>query len=131
MNAITTDVEPKHAQDHLSPGLLGWTERGLVPDALVRLGIRALCKRRLAAELAGNAEQQAVRFQAGIESLRESPIAIHTDAANAQHYELPPAFFQAIGRVCSSTRSVTYCSFTRSFWKRGSRAIRSSSPPSR
>jgi len=94
MNAITTDVEPKHAQDHLSPGLLGWTERGFVPDALVRLGIRALCKRRLAAELAGNAEQQAVRFQAGIESLRESPIAIHTDAANAQHYELPPAFFQ-------------------------------------
>ena len=26
--------------------------------------------------------------------LRHSPVAIHTDAANAQHYELPPAFFE-------------------------------------
>jgi len=94
MNAITTDLEPKHARDEPGTGILGWAERGLVPDALVRLGIRALCKRRLSTELAGNPEQRAARFQAGIESLRASPIAIHTDAANTQHYELPPAFFQ-------------------------------------
>jgi cyclopropane-fatty-acyl-phospholipid synthase len=99
MNAITTAVEPKPAHDDRSTGLLGWAERGLLPDTLIRLGIRALCRRRLAAELAGSAEQQAARFQAGIESLRGSPIAIHTDAANAQHYELPPAFFQScLGR---------------------------------
>jgi cyclopropane-fatty-acyl-phospholipid synthase len=61
----------------------------------VRLGIRALCKRRLTAETRGDVEEQAARFQAAIESLRASAIAIHTDAANAQHYELPPAFFKS------------------------------------
>jgi cyclopropane-fatty-acyl-phospholipid synthase len=95
MNAITTAVDSKHAQDDPGVGVLGWAERGWLPDALVRLGIRALCKRRLAAELSGDAEEQRARFQAGIESLRASPIAIHTDAANTQHYELPPAFFQS------------------------------------
>ncbi len=37
---------------------------------------------------------QAARFAERIEMLRHSPVAIHTDAANAQHYELPPAFFE-------------------------------------
>ena len=64
-------------------------------------------KRRLSAELRGDAEQRAARFQAGIESLRASPIAIHTDAANAQHYELPPAFFQ----FCLGTRLKYSCAY--------------------
>jgi len=95
MNAITTAIETKQAEQGPGIGALGWAERGLLPDALLRFGIRALCKRRLRTELRGSVEDQAARFQAGIESLRASPIAIHTDAANAQHYELPPAFFQA------------------------------------
>ena len=95
MNAITPAIETRPAEPGPGTGILGWAERGLLPDSLLRLGIRALCKRRLSAELRGGVEEQAGRFQAGIESLRRSPIAIHTDAANAQHYELPPAFFQA------------------------------------
>ena len=35
-----------------------------------------------------------------IDELRDSPVAIHTDAANAQHYEVPPAFFE----LCLGTR---------------------------
>jgi cyclopropane-fatty-acyl-phospholipid synthase len=31
---------------------------------------------------------------AASDDLRESAVAIHTDAANAQHYELPPRFFE-------------------------------------
>lgn len=42
----------------------------------------------------GGLDEQAVRFAERIEMLRHSPVAIHTDAANAQHYELPPAFFE-------------------------------------
>jgi cyclopropane-fatty-acyl-phospholipid synthase len=95
MNAITPAIETRPAEPGPGTGILGWAERGLLPDSLLRLGIRALCKRRLSAELRGGVEEQAGRFQAGIESLRRSPIAIHTDAANAQHYELPPVFFQA------------------------------------
>jgi cyclopropane-fatty-acyl-phospholipid synthase len=107
MNAITATVEPRPVRDEPGTGVLGWAERGLLPDALVRLGIRALCRRRLAAETRGDLEEQGARFQAGIESLRGSPIAIHTDAANAQHYELPPAFF----RVCLGRRLKYSCAW--------------------
>jgi cyclopropane-fatty-acyl-phospholipid synthase len=81
-------------QDRPAVGLLGWAERGLLPDAALRYGIRRLCAHRLREELQGGTEAQARRFQERIELLRRSPVAIHTDAANAQHYELPPAFFQ-------------------------------------
>jgi cyclopropane-fatty-acyl-phospholipid synthase len=87
------------AQERPAGGLLGLAERGRIPDALVRLGIRRLCARRLREERAGGLECQAARHAARIEMLRRSPVAIHTDAANAQHYELPPAFFElCLGR---------------------------------
>lgn len=80
--------------DAPAPGLLGLAERGVLPDALVRLGIRRLCERRLREESAGGPMLQSARFAAQVAALRESRVAIHTDAANRQHYELPPAFFQ-------------------------------------
>ena len=99
MNAIA-DRLPELAHDAAAPGLLGWAERGWLPDALVRFGIRRLCAQRLRDERAGGLDAQAARFQQLIDDLRESPVAIHTDAANAQHYELPPAFF----RLCLGAR---------------------------
>lgn len=82
------------ATDRPAPGLLGLAERGLVPDALLRLGIRRLCAERLAAEYAGGIDAWTARNQDLIARLRASAVAIHTDAANAQHYELPTTFFQ-------------------------------------
>lgn len=82
------------AVDRPAPGLLGLAERGLVPDALLRLGIRRLCAERLAEEYAGGIDAWTARDQQLIASLRASAVAIHTDAANAQHYELPTTFFQ-------------------------------------
>lgn len=78
------------------PGLLTLAERGLLPDALVRLGIRRLCAQRLREERQGGLEAQADRFEQRIAELRQSVVAIHTEAANAQHYELPPAFFEQV-----------------------------------
>ena len=75
-------------------GMLGLAERGLLPDAMLRAGIRHLCAARLADERAGGLEQQGRRYQQLIEQLRHSPVAIHTDTANAQHYELPAEFFE-------------------------------------
>jgi cyclopropane-fatty-acyl-phospholipid synthase len=69
-------------------------ERGLVPDVLTRFGIRRLCAGRLRQERAGDAEQSHERLRRRIAELRASPIAIETRAANEQHYELPPPFFQ-------------------------------------
>lgn len=88
------------AQDRAAPGLLGLAERGLIPDALLRAGIRRLCAQRLREERAGGLGAQTARFTQRIDELRSSPVAIETDAANAQHYELPPEFF----RLCLGPR---------------------------
>ncbi|MBU6198326.1 MAG: class I SAM-dependent methyltransferase [Xanthomonadaceae bacterium] len=81
-------------------GLTGLAERGLLPDWMIRAGIRRLCAQRLHAQGAGDAVAAWTRFQSCLDELRESPVAIHTDAANAQHYELPPRFFE----LCLGTR---------------------------
>ncbi|MDQ3160471.1 MAG: class I SAM-dependent methyltransferase [Pseudomonadota bacterium] len=80
--------------DNPAPGLLGMAERGSMPDSVLRAGIRRMCRQRLAEESAGGPQAISEQFQKQIAILRESPVAIHTDAANRQHYELPPAFFQ-------------------------------------
>lgn len=73
--------------------------RDLLPDAVLRFGIRRLLRQRLREEDRGSAEAQARALQALVEELRQSPIAIQTAAANEQHYEVPTRFFQlCLGR---------------------------------
>jgi cyclopropane-fatty-acyl-phospholipid synthase len=69
-------------------------ERGVAPDLVIRLGIRRLLQQRLEAEAEGGPEFVRERQQAFVRRLRESPIAIDTDKANAQHYEVPSRFFE-------------------------------------
>ena len=71
-------------------------ERGLLPDFLVRLGIRRLLRARLAEEDKGGPEAQQQHLMKLIGRLRQSPIAINTVDANLQHYELPPGFFELV-----------------------------------
>ena len=71
-------------------------EAGLVPDALIRVGIRSLLRERLREEHRGGPEAQQEHLAALVASLRSSPIAIHTALANAQHYELPSGFFELV-----------------------------------
>jgi len=74
-------------------------ERGLLPDALVRLGIRRLLRRRLISEQAGSCEDRAARFEELLAACRTGPIAVQTDKANEQHYEVPAEFFlRVLGR---------------------------------
>ncbi|MBU6404382.1 MAG: SAM-dependent methyltransferase, partial [Proteobacteria bacterium] len=75
-------------------GTIALAESGLLPDSLVRAGIRRLCAERLREEWRGGAERVGQRQVALLDSLRNSALALHTDLANAQHYELPPEFFQ-------------------------------------
>ena len=72
--------------------LIDMTELGFVPHPLVRLGIRRLCGQRLTAlaESVGKEPQFIERY---VDSLRHSPVAVATDVANQQHYEVPAAFF--------------------------------------
>ena len=74
-------------------------EHHLLPDSLVRFGIKKMLKQRLQDESANDPEQHEKRYQQLLENLRQSPIAIEPGAANAQHYEIPAAFYQyALGK---------------------------------
>ena len=83
-------------------------ERDLVPDTLIRIGIRRLLAERLREASAGGVEAQQTRLSTFVAELRGSPVAIHADAANAQHYELPPAFFDL---VLGSHRKYSCCHY--------------------
>jgi len=71
-------------------------ERNLLPDFLVRLGIRRLLRARLDEEDRGGPEADQRNLMKLIARLRQSPIAINTGDANLQHYELPCAFFELV-----------------------------------
>ncbi|MCH7383113.1 cyclopropane-fatty-acyl-phospholipid synthase family protein [Acinetobacter dispersus] len=71
-------------------------ESGLVPDQAIRAAIRALSKKRLIQEGRYDPEQGAQRYMDVLNMLKHSQIAIETDKANEQHYELPTAFFEAV-----------------------------------
>lgn len=61
-----------------------------MPDFLVAAGIAQLC-----ANTDRNLERQPAGFGAKFaRDMERFPIAIHADAANTQHYELPPQFFR-------------------------------------
>jgi cyclopropane-fatty-acyl-phospholipid synthase len=60
------------------------------------LAIRRLLAARLCEESQGGPEAQAERLMQFVEQLRRSPVAIRTDAANAQHYEVPAEFFRQV-----------------------------------
>ncbi len=68
-------------------------EKGLMPDAIIRSGIRKLCKQRLTEEFAEDCEAQSDRFDEFLQELKQSKIAIKTDQANKQHYEVPAEFY--------------------------------------
>jgi cyclopropane-fatty-acyl-phospholipid synthase len=71
-------------------------DRGVVPTAALRAGIRAVCRQRLRDERRGGPAAIAARQAALITALRAAPIAIATAAANAQHYEVPAAFYALV-----------------------------------
>lgn len=71
-------------------------ERGLVPDALARAGMRRLIGSRLTGEQARNGEVRSDCLRDFMARASSGPIAQHTDDANEQHYELPPAFFEQV-----------------------------------
>ena len=90
MNAMVEEL----AADRAAPGLLGLAERGLLPDVLIRAGIRRLCEQRLRDETAGGQQAQSALLAQRLRALRQGALAVHTDAANRQHYELPADFFR-------------------------------------
>lgn len=71
-------------------------ERELVPDFLIRQQIRGLLRSRIRALQQPDEETLHAHIRNFVNELSESPIAIHTEDANEQHYELPTSFFQYV-----------------------------------
>lgn len=74
-------------------------ERRMLPDPVIRYGIRKLCRERIQSLAQPNQQAVDAAEYRYAETLKDLPIAIHTEAANEQHYELPPEFFHyALGK---------------------------------
>ncbi|MBW8734750.1 MAG: class I SAM-dependent methyltransferase [Asticcacaulis sp.] len=69
-----------------------FAERAPLPDSVTLFAIDWLCG-QTRRQLEKQAPSTEAEFAAG---MADYPIAAHTDAANAQHYELPPEFFALI-----------------------------------
>jgi len=90
-------------------------EKNLIPDALIRFGIRQNCKERLRDEYTGDLEIQQEKFMQFVSLLKRSDIAVETKAANEQHYEVPTRFFQlALGKNLK---------YSSGYWKAGVTSI--------
>lgn len=70
--------------------------KDLIPDALIRIGIRSRLKGTLAPFEKLDCEGRQQLIMKHVDELKNSPIAIATDEANEQHYELPTAFFSKV-----------------------------------
>ena len=82
----------------LDPPTPSWIDRlvdgGLLPDALIRAGIRRLLRQRLREERRGGPEAAWQRQRELWSRMDRGPLAEQVQAANDQHYEVPPAFFE-------------------------------------
>jgi cyclopropane-fatty-acyl-phospholipid synthase len=75
---------------------VSWTESGLVPDAVIRAGIRRLLESKRKEIHAGDEEFAASTLNTFVTMMNESPIAHVPDLANEQHYEVPAEFFKHV-----------------------------------
>lgn len=84
-----------------------WLESDFIPDWLIRLGIRRLAAQRRREQNEGGAVRQHERLMRFVDDLRASPIAVHTRAANEQHYEVDAEFY----RQCLGKRMKYSCAY--------------------
>jgi len=70
--------------------------RNWIPDSLIRKNIRKRLQNKLKYEESAYKKLHSQKDKKLIEELLDSPIAINTQDANKQHYEIPAAFFQLV-----------------------------------
>ena len=70
------------------------SENQLLPDCLIRFGIRHLLKKRVASLVSQDTEINHRHKMNFIEAMNKETIALVPELANEQHYEVPPSFFK-------------------------------------
>jgi cyclopropane-fatty-acyl-phospholipid synthase len=82
--------------------IIGTAERVPLPDAIIRAAIHRLCSRTATRLATGNAESDSWFA----DEMAARAIAEHAEEANAQHYEVPAAFF---AHVLGPNRKYSSC----------------------
>ena len=77
----------------LTTRAVSWTESGLVPDTVIRAGIRRLLENKRKEIHSGDVEYAAKILNRFVSMMNESPVALQPEVANEQHYEVPVEFF--------------------------------------
>ncbi len=85
---------------------LKYAEQNLLPDRVMRFGIRRLLRDRLCEIRADQTEVAAELSHSFVEAMQSAPIALLPELANEQHYELPPEFF---ANVLGCNRKYSSC----------------------
>ncbi|HEX5789259.1 MAG TPA: cyclopropane-fatty-acyl-phospholipid synthase family protein [Woeseiaceae bacterium] len=75
---------------------LSWTESGMVPDRIVRQGIRRLLERKRREIGAGDPELAAQMLRDFVGMMDTAPVAPVPGVPNEQHYEVPAEFFAGV-----------------------------------
>ena len=88
-----------------------WTETGLVPDSVIRAGIRRLLDRKLKEIHATDVEESAIIKNRFVAMMSGAPVALVPELANEQHYEVPAEFFS---EVLGQNRKYSCC-----YWPSG------------
>ncbi|KAL3921492.1 MAG: hypothetical protein SGILL_002721 [Bacillariaceae sp.] len=77
----------------LTESFIPLVQIGLVPDFIIRFGIRLQLRDHLNILRGETVEQEMQDKMKIVEKLKNMPIAIKTDEANDQHYEVPAKFY--------------------------------------
>lgn len=93
-----------------SSSAIGWAEMGLLPDRLIRAGIRRFSRQRLKDIHADDVEVASAELSIFVENMKVSAIAPLPELANSQHYEVPADFF---GLVMGDHRKYSSCYWTQ------------------
>ena len=72
---------------------IDWSEQGLVPDSVIRHGIKRLLKKRIAELHTDDCQAMARKKHLFVQGMGQSAIALLPLKANEQHYEVPADFF--------------------------------------
>ena len=74
--------------------LIKLAEKKLIPDFIIRQGIRNLLKKRIQSLVSNNSEKNIQNKIQFIEEMNLSSIAVLPELANEQHYEIPEEFYK-------------------------------------
>lgn len=80
----------------MTPAVNSLLVRDMLPDTLIRMGIRHRLAETLKEHRAPTPEARRANILKHVNGLKQMPVAIATDEANEQHYEVPTRFYELV-----------------------------------